>query len=346
LVISGNFWLILVYFGYFWLILANFGYFSFPKETTSTEDGKQTCLSSALAFIERKAKLSGNDILLHPVVETYVNLKSFIHFRTSQWNYFAFILFFIIPFVPLLYYNHKYKGAEDYWSTFGWEKLHYAGIAFLTVRETLQLSIESKSSDYFSHHSNQLELSLILTSIALSLCSSNYYHPSAIVILEILFIFITTISATSLNFLAKDPVYMKSLKKVSLIFFRISQAFIMILLSLAFCIFIVLGDDSKSTVEGAEDDIDHYLHSPISSFLRVLTMLSGEYDFDLSAMTSFQLIFCLLFVITSFILFNLIVGISFENIEQIMKESRELNVRFKIKKLIEFERKLGRVERW
>ncbi|KAG5667761.1 hypothetical protein PVAND_015731 [Polypedilum vanderplanki] len=319
------------------------------SETDTNIDNSSYRRMKTIEFIARKSKMCGKEILLHPVIETYVNLKSYIYYGISQWNYLAFIFLFLIPFIPLLIYNHKYKGKDEYWNSIGWEKAHYVGIIYLIFREFFQLILEENSLDYYKHKSNQTEWLLIFTSISLSVVSSNFYHHPLIIFLEILFIMMTTISATTLNFLTKDPVYVKSLKKVSLIFLKILHVFIVILWGLAFCIYIVLGDndnEKNENFENQEENVEYYMHSPIAAFLKVLTMLSGEYSFEESKMSSFQLLFCLLFVVTSFILFNLIVGISFENIEQIMRESRQLNVEYKIKKLIEMEKKFGRIEEW
>jgi hypothetical protein len=303
--------------------------------------------------LEEKGSLYGKELFLHPVVETYTYLRSFKFNRIYKTNYFAFMFLFLIPFFPLMLFNHKYKGSVDYWKHFGWEKLHYVSILYLLTREIFQFTVEKEKMKYFVKRSNWLELSLIVTSIVLSVHSSVSYNSLTIVILEIAFILMTTISATTLNFLTKDPVYVKILKKITKIFLKIMHVFIVIICGLAFCIYIVLEDDPadndpKNSTQVTEevDDMDAYIKSPVSSFLKVLTMLSGEFSFELDKYTNFQLIFCLLFVITSFILFNLIVGISFENIENIMNESRQMNVLDKIRKLNEMEETFGVVEKW
>jgi hypothetical protein len=304
-----------------------------------------------LEYLQEKGNLYGKEILLHPIIETYVNLRSYKYNRVYQWNYFAFILIFILPFVPLMLFNHRYKGKIDYWNHWGWEKLHYISIFYMMAREFFQFFLEDKKVNYFKHKSNWLEVILISTTIVLSVCSSWFYHRNTIVLLEIFFTLTTTVSATTLNFLTKDPVYFKILKKITMVFLKIMHVFIVILLGLAYCIYIVLEGndvDSESSYENPfaqEPEAEPEVIRPfVSSFLKVLTMLSGEYSLDLNFLNSFQLIFCVFFVIASFILFNLIVGISFEKIEDIMSESRQLNVLDKMKKLIEMEEKFDKIK--
>ncbi|KAG5667844.1 hypothetical protein PVAND_015813 [Polypedilum vanderplanki] len=306
----------------------------------------------SLNYLKYLGSLYSEEILLHPVIETYVDLKSNKYSRIYQWNYFAFMLLFIIPFIPLMIFNHIESDVG------GWihlKHLHYISIGFLVIRETFQLASQDKKIDYFKQKSNHYEIFLILVAIALSVCSSLFNKKSddqliALKVLEIFFIFMTTVSASTLNFLTKDPIYVKILKKITVIFLHIMQVFILIICGMAFSIYIVLkgnssedesenGSSNNVTTNGDENEGNSYLKAPVSSLLRVLTFLSGEYSLENDKMTLFQLIFGLLFVIASFILFNLIVGISFDHIESIMEESRQLNVLDKIKKLIQMEEK-------
>jgi hypothetical protein len=290
--------------------------------------------------------LYGQDIFLHPTIETYVNLRNYTYSRVYWWNFNAFFFLFILPFIPLMVINHRFKGSFDYGSQYNWTRVHYISILYLTIREIFQWSIEKRKRNYFKHISNWIEMALLIISILLIIFSTFYYDGMAIMILEILFTLTTAISATSMSYLASNhPVYIKSFKKIAMIFLKVIAVFIFIIIALAFCIYVVLIENDNDESENSTDDLskselaEAVLNGVVSSFLKVLTMLSGEFGLELDTMDSIQLIFCLAFVIISFILFNMILGISFKNIENIMNEARQLNVLDKIKDFIEMKKK-------
>lgn len=78
--------------------------------------------------------------------------------------------------------------------------------------------------------------------------------------------------------------------------------------------------------------------NPFSSFLKTLQMLSGEYSIDPYMLDSFakQLLF-LVFVLASFILFNLINGLAISDIALLREHAEFLNLKQQIRNAAETE---------
>lgn len=66
----------------------------------------------------------------------------------------------------------------------------------------------------------------------------------------------------------------------------------------------------------------------------------GEYSIEPIQLTAFQLVFFAVFVTTSFILFNLILGLSIEDVQELKNGSRLFNLLTQTKKLINVGQKL------
>lgn len=95
------------------------------------------------------------------------------------------------------------------------------------------------------------------------------------------------------------------------------------------------------TLEDALEDnstIFRNFENPFTSFLKTLQMLSGEYSIDPYTLDSFskQLLF-LIFVLTSFILFNLINGLAISDIALLKEHAEFLNLKQQIRNAAESE---------
>lgn len=95
------------------------------------------------------------------------------------------------------------------------------------------------------------------------------------------------------------------------------------------------------TLEGALKDNDtvfNNFENPFTSFLKTLQMLSGEYSIDPYTLDSIskQILF-LVFVLTSFILFNLINGLAISDIALLKEHAEFLNLKQQIRNMGESE---------
>lgn len=94
------------------------------------------------------------------------------------------------------------------------------------------------------------------------------------------------------------------------------------------------------TLEDALDDdtIFKNFDSPFTSFLKTLQMLSGEYSIDPYTLDSIskQTLF-LVFVLTSFVLFNLINGLAISDIALLKEHAEFLNLKQQVRNAVESE---------
>jgi hypothetical protein len=97
-----------------------------------------------------------------------------------------------------------------------------------------------------------------------------------------------------------------------------------------------------NTLEEALNDdngtVFHNFENPFTSFLKTLQMLSGEYSIDPYMLDSVskQLLF-LIFVLTSFVLFNLINGLAISDIALLKVHAEFLNLKQQIRNAAESE---------
>ncbi|KAG5676494.1 hypothetical protein PVAND_006325 [Polypedilum vanderplanki] len=297
-----------------------------------------------LNYIIKKGSTNKQEILTHPAIETFIMLRSYKYRRIASFDYFSFFIFFIIPFLFLIYFNHNSEEKVNFWSHFGLEKLHYFGIIYLIIREILKYPTETKIVNYFMKKSNYYDL-LIITSIIVSILSSMTSVPEKLKISESLLILLAAIHGTKLLTLKKATIYLTMLKKISSNFLLMFDVFLYIFFGLTLCYCIMFEDYKYDCDENEEKQpriaFKNLLY-PFTSSVRILTMLSGEYSMDVNIMNFFQIIYFLIFVITSFILFNLILGVSFDSIEKVMNESRQNYVLETTKKIIEISGKFSR----
>jgi hypothetical protein len=292
-----------------------------------------------LNYIEMLGGAHRKEILVHPVIETFVTLRFLKYRRIATFNYFSFVFLFVVPFLYLIFFNHS-KDGGCYWCHFGYEKFHYIGILFLIVRELLQMVTAERTIEYFKQRSNYFEMLLITVSVLVSVCSA--LHHEILTISESILILMTAVHATSLLTHKKAPIYFILLRKVTSIFATTFDIFLYVFLGLSLCFFITFESSKvEKTNEHTEANLE-YFRWPFASFVRILTMLSGEYSLEVNDMSIFQLIFFFFFVLASFVLFNLIVGVSLDNIGEIIRESRQLHVLDRLERIVEMSEKFRR----
>lgn len=96
---------------------------------------------------------------------------------------------------------------------------------------------------------------------------------------------------------------------------------------------------TKTLEEALEDDtVFKNFDNPFTSFLKTLQMLSGEYSIDPYTLDSLskQTLF-LVFVLTSFVLFNLINGLAISDIALLKEHAEFLNLKQQVRNAAESE---------
>jgi hypothetical protein len=95
----------------------------------------------------------------------------------------------------------------------------------------------------------------------------------------------------------------------------------------------------KTLENSLEGDTFRNFDSPFTSFLKTLQMLSGEHSIEPYALDSIpkQLLF-LVFLLSSFVLFNLLNGLAISDIASLKEHAEFLNLKQQIRKAVEIER--------
>ncbi|XP_070506640.1 uncharacterized protein [Chironomus tepperi] len=299
---------------------------------------------NSLEYIKENENLK--EFIAHPVVETYINLKSFKYQRIFVFNFWIFVILYILPFLLLIARSHL-NGNETLikiYDLFYLDKWHYFGITFLICRETFQCYTSDSYTDYFKQLSNKLDVALIILSILMSVCTSykdEIDKEGNLRYLEASLILFITINATTSLPSAYVPLNMQILKRVALTFLGLFNTFAIILIAFTLSFFIIFEGElneklkNKTETKCCDDDdpVDNFMRLD-TSFVKIITMLSGEYAIEPISIDFFQLVFFGIFVISSFILYNLILGLAIENVQDIKNGSRKFILETKAKKLI------------
>lgn len=313
--------------------------------------------NESLNFIAKSEALK--ELVLHPVVATYINLKSYKYQKVYEMNFILFFFLYMLPFGFLITY-HSFDNLNKTFSIVflrTLEILCVCSTSLLTVRETFQMVWVSKSwKDYFKSRSNQLELLMIVLSWIL-LFAIFYLnldeHIEYFSFLSTLFIITsTTVLLTMLPFKSM-PIYMMLLKQVAKTFLQFFLFFFFILFafSISFCVIFrprnvasisdILSNSNETDIEPSAAAIEETpevyqnFDSLVGSFVKTVLMLSGEYTIEPFMLSATKTIIFLFFVLTSFVLFNLIIGLAVDEVQNLRTKAEILNLRYEVKKFVE-----------
>lgn len=318
-----------------------------------------------LQFIVNNEALK--DSILHPIVSTYINLKSYKYQRVYELNFILFFFLYMLPFGLLITY-HSFDHLSQTFSAYFLrvlEVLCVASSGLLTIRELIQMIWVSKSwKEYFGKRTNQLELAMI--TLSWILLFGIFYqnideHFEYFSFLSTLFIMLSTIELLTMLPFKSMPIYMMMLKTVASTFLRFFYLYVFILFSfsISFCVIFrpkhvktisenlaplndTAEDTSSSrpdenTKENAaeDDDVFQNFDTLIGSFFKTVLMLSGEYTIEPFTLSMTKGIIFFIFVIFSFILFNMLIGLATDDVQGIRQKAEMLNLRYESKKFFE-----------
>lgn len=298
-------------------------------ESTKHED------SFALQYIVDHQNFK--DLILHPVIVAYINLKNYRFKRIYEYNFWIYVL-------QLIIFAFYVTCDEDS----GWRFLlafltFIPGLLYMSVREFLQLKYINKLNyrKHFSSFSNVCEILLIfllpITVLIVSHEAKFYPYFIAFILLLMVNILVTVFPYNFMYF------HMRLLKKAALTFVKFFFTFFSILCVYALIFMIIF---KKSTFEKPENDsaedeqrttIENF-SSLKSSGMKVILMLSGEYSIEPYILGPLQTIFFSSFVILTFILFNLITGLTIDDVQKMRTDTKEVVVLNQIDRIIKTRR--------
>lgn len=318
--------------------------------------------TDSLSHILNKENLKS--FLTHPVIETYINLKTHKYHRIYFGNLLMFALCFILPFGLLFsrrfLFEHKNQSVNIGFC--------FVSIFFLFLRELFQLFLVEKNlRNYAKKVSNRLELLLIVSSLVTLIVfiyegtqASNHgyaFFVATIFLMLTVLIMNVPLEKVSLN--------MMILKKVLRTFFYFLITFTMILIAFSFSFCMIFKSkmqeekvnllvsnttntntteenttNTNTTEDHMEDKKDDAPFKNFSTFptafSKVLLMLSGEYTIEPFILVDYyQIIFFLFFVVSTFVIFNLIQGLTFDDVQKLREDSSRLILEQNAGKFIE-----------
>lgn len=206
-----------------------------------------------------------------------------------------------------------------------------AGVAtfYLTIRETIQFFwIIDDKLDYFKKKSNKLEMLMIGSSwiLVFALVTHNFHSFQVSSAFIILFAAIELLSILPYSSLS---IYMFMLKEVTITFLKFFTIFVLIILAFTFAFYAILrpikhgpGHDPLLNLHANETVFKNF-ENPFTSFIKTILMFAGDFSVEPHKLDSFwkQILF-LCFVLTAFILYNLINGLAISDIQK-LKDSAE-----------------------
>jgi hypothetical protein len=216
-----------------------------------------------------------------------------------------------------------------------------AGVAtfYLTIRESIQFFwIIDNKLEYFKKKSNKLEMLMIFSSwwLLMALVSHSFHSYQVSSAFIILFGAIELLSILPYSSLS---IYMFMLKEVTITFLKFFTIFILIILAFTFSFYAILKPIKHSihqhgvneTVTSNETVFKNF-ENPFTSFIKTILMFAGDFSVEPYKLDSFwkQILF-LGFVLTAFILYNLINGLAISDIQKLRSDAEFLNLKQRIR---------------
>lgn len=320
-----------------------------PITMNKDENGQRLIFNDGMAPLEwllTNEKL--RHLITHPVLSTFINLKSHKFSQIYSLNLYMFCVFYVLPF--MLVFVH-YDPQEDT-DTDVLKILLPAAIAtfYLTIRESIQFFwIIDNKLEYFKKKSNKLEMLMIFTSwwLLIALLNHKYHSYQVSSAFIILFGAIELLSILPYSSLS---IYMFMLKEVTITFLKFFTIFILIILAFTFSFYAILKpikhihenrvittNETLSTT--SSEAVFKNFANPFTSFIKTILMFAGDFSVDPYKLDSFwkQILF-LCFVLTAFILYNLINGLAISDIQKLKDDAEFLNLKQRIRTTVDCEK--------
>ncbi|CAO1399903.1 unnamed protein product [Diamesa hyperborea] len=250
------------------------------------DDNRQLLFSAGMRPLEvilNNEKL--RHLITHPVLSTFINLKSYKFSQFYNINLHMFIFFYVLPFL-VVFTNYEPNESEI-------QILIPASVAtfYLTIREAIQFFwiIDSKL-EYFKKKSNKLEMMMIFTSwwLLIAVITQNYHGYQVASAFIILFAAVELLCILPYSSLS---IYMFMLKEVSITFLKFFTIFILIILAFTFSFCAILKpikhlhhnrnygfNESVSNITN-ESVFKNFEH-PFTSFIKTILMFAGDFSVD------------------------------------------------------------------
>lgn len=302
--------------------------------------------------------------LSHPTLSSYVDLKYYMYKKIFFWNFWCFFILTVVYFWNaydiILDANYYFdEGKSD--AQVDFDKSVAIVILLMMCRELFQVWIIGGFKNYFKRSTNRLELFLIML-LSFTMCLNVYedYYDDDDNFEKMLFVNLTCFNLLVMTMMLMTMIpynfmhrYMLLFKKVARTFIKFLLTFMSVLSAFIFVFMIVFHsendendeNDEKEDENNTDKDKDnsnddhfpkhfHVDHIGVA-FVKVILMLSGEYEANLLEREFFQLVFISMFVVVTFICFNLIIGLTINDVQVLTKEVIHTSVLKRALKIIQ-----------
>jgi Ion transport protein len=284
-----------------------------------------------LQYILKHKNISS--VISHPVVSTFIELKYSKYKMLFRINFWFFLFLFVIPFSLFIFYESNEISFKLYATC-------VLSIAAFSVKEFVQYRIAKSPMNYLKDLTNKIDIPLLFLSCFLLAAFAFDWSPEVQSLLEVFFIFVMTWDAMTMLPIEDVSRTLQIIKKVIMTFVKVFCSFALIILAFAFSFRILFGAENlgprNSTVDETEREPNmRNFEGIITTFVKVLVMMAGEYTIEPSKLKWYQLALFGIFVVFSFILFNLLLGMSIEDIQNLREDSLQRDLERKARKFIE-----------
>ena len=277
--------------------------------------------ASALEHIIKSPSL--RKFITHPVVATYIDLKMKKFKWIYWWNFFLYVVLFIVPLALL---------SQPWYHP----SIAFISVAFLTIRELLQCIWSGK--DFFKKNTNKFEVFFTLLTLLFVLTTqwkeSLSVNRSLLGFFNVLMILATTFDLlSSLRFappLFQFLIMLKTIVQTSTKYF-LMNFIILVPFTFSFCI--LFASDAEYPTD-PPDDAPNFLFFD-TAFMEIVMMLSGEFPLEPYKLNYYQKVFFLVFVLTTFMLFNQYLAIIIGDVGKRRKDARYLMLMQNAENIIE-----------
>lgn len=291
------------------------------------------------------------DLLTHPVLSTYIKLKSYKYRRIFYLNFWIFLVMFLFY---VIYVMGEVAEKNPQVELVNFRKNFISkGITILCVLMTLIYMIlregfqfkylnegtkfKEKLQQHLKNPSNVIESSLILSiiiTVLVDVLYPSYRHLYQISVINILVMVATLSSMFPYPFMY---FHMKLFQKVFLSFFKLMVAFfvwlfaflLVLMTTFKFSMIRMKEKDSNNTEIAFFENFDQ---TP-SAALKFLLMLSGEYTIEPYQLLIGEIVLFFIFIIFTYVLFNLIIGLTFDDVQKMRQDVLKVVMKDEIEKL-------------
>lgn len=287
--------------------------------------------------------------ITHPIVSTYIDLKTFKYYRIYFWNFVAFLSSLVLTFTVLMIMHFTFNTESDpqslaafnqtvlngiemnqtaenlnSTSNFGvhiWHFLCFLSLIFVIGREFFQFKyIEGNDwRKYFSKKTNCLEVFMLVFAAVLLFFftfADDDFVKKKLPLPSALFVLVLAIEVLCLIPISSSQQYTMIIKNVAGSFPKFFAFFGVMLIPFSFCFCIIFRNKT---------DGEFFLNfqSFWTSLFKSSLMLAGEYSIELFKLDAPEMIFVSFFVLTTFWLYALIIGFSVCDIKELKENARK-----------------------